>query len=138
MRVAVLAGLLAVYLAVPWIGWRPSEGFKASAPRVVAGDEPHYLMIVNSLLHDRDLSLAADYRRVKQNGYEAGLAARGSELDHHTILIDAKTGRSELWQRVFDWRTHLPAGGFRRLMPGFDDAIEVPAHPPAFPAVIAS
>lgn len=135
MRVAVFGGLLLAFLFVPWVNWTPAHGFDLARPRVHSGDEPHYLLIVNSLLRDHDLVLGDDYRRVRAGGAEAGLDFRGDELDHHTILVDA-TGHA-LWQRVYDWRTHLAQGGFARLEPGFANAIEVPAHPPAFPALVA-
>jgi len=104
----------------------------------VSGDEPHYYLILTSVLHDRDLLLHDDYLRVQRGGAEAGAEFRGNELDHHTILIDPRTGEHELWQRVFDWRTHRKEGGFERLRTGFEkDAVEVPAHPPAFSALVA-
>ena len=135
MRVAVFGVVLAAYLFVPWARWSPATGFELKSPRVRSGDEPHYLLIVNSLLQEHDLLLGDDYRRVRAGGAEAGLDLRGDELDHHTILVDA-SGHA-LWQRVYDWRTHLAQGGFARLQPGFDHAVEAPAHPPAFPALVA-
>ncbi|MCA1825434.1 MAG: hypothetical protein ABR567_11565 [Myxococcales bacterium] len=132
------APLLAVFLLVPFVGWAPSEGFTLRRPAVVSGDEPHYYLIVTSILRDRDLLLGDDYLRVRRGGDEAGAGFRGNELDHHTILIDRRSGGHQLWQRVFDWRSHRKEGGFERLQPGFEkDAIEVPAHPPAFPALVA-
>ena len=134
MRFLVLLPLL----LVPFANWAPAKGFSFGRPAVVSGDEPHYLLIVNSLLRDRDLLLGDDYLRVKRGGADAGAGFRGDELDHHTILVDPRTGEHELWQRVYDWRRHAAGGGFERLRAGFEhDAIEVPAHPPAFPALVA-
>ena len=137
MRIGVFSALLVAYLLVPWVSWTPARGFALAAPRVNSGDEPHYLLIVSSLLRDRDLLLGDDYLRVRQGSADAGVGFRGNELDHHTILVDPATGAHALWQRVFDWRKHLDQGGFERLQPGFDNAVEVPAHPPAFPALVA-
>jgi hypothetical protein len=128
--------LLALFVLVPFVGWH--GGFSFERPRIVSGDEPHYYLMVTSLLRDRDLLLGDDYARVLRGGDEAGAGFRKNELDHHTILIDPRTGEHELWQRVFDWHKHAAGGGFERLRPGFEKgAIEVPAHPPAFPALVA-
>jgi len=77
---------------------------------------------------------------------QAGLGYRGNELDHHTILVNLRTGEQALWQRVYDWQRHVPCRQqpcvpFRKLMPGFapgPDVIEVPAHPPAWPLLLAA
>ena len=120
------------------------DGLTPTPPGVVSGDEPHYLMVVSSLLYDRDLQLQDDYRRVLAGGPQAGLDYRGNELDHHTILVDVRTGEHDLWQRVYDWSVHVPCTQpcvpFRKLLPRLGpgpDVIEVPAHPPAWPALLA-
>ena len=138
MRAALFLLLLAVYLALPRLAWTPEEGLHRVPPMVVSGDEPHYLLMVNSLLQDRDLILGPGYQRVLRGGPEAGRGFRKVDLDHHTILIDPLTGQHQLWQRIFDWHTHLEGGGYQRIAPGFESgAVEVPAHPPAFSALIA-
>ena len=135
MRVAVFGVVLLAFLFVPWVSWTPAHGVELKRPRVTSGDEPHYLLVVNSLLRDGDLLLGDDYQRVRNGGAEAGLDFRGQELDHHTILVD-QSGHA-VWQRIYNWRVHLRGGGFQRLQPGFANALEVPAHPPAFPALVA-
>ncbi|HUJ28215.1 MAG TPA: hypothetical protein VLW85_19470 [Myxococcales bacterium] len=133
MRLAPWALLFAVYLALPH--WSLHG---VVAPRVTSGDEPHYLLMVNSLLEDRDLVLGPDYARVARGGPEAGAAFRGIDLDHHTILVDPQTGRHALWQHLFDLDQHRPEGGYQRIAPGFESGgLEVAAHPPAFSALVA-
>src|SRR4030095_1153605 len=56
-------------------------------PQAARGDEPHYLMIINSILFDKDLQLQEDYRRVEQGGWEAGKFHHGRRLDNHTSLV---------------------------------------------------
>lgn len=85
--------------------------------RATSGDEPHYLLVTNSLLHDRDLELQEDYRRVEAGGADAGVWFRGVWLHHHTIVVG-----HGLWLKL----ACVPPG-----------AVEVPAHPPAFPAMLA-
>ena len=120
------------------------DGLARTSPAVTSGDEPHYLLVVSSLLYDHDLQLQEDYRRVLAGGAQAGLSYRGNELDHHTILVNVRTGEHELWARVYDWTAHVPCKQpcvpFRkltqRLAPG-PDVVEVPAHPPAWPLLLA-
>ncbi len=120
------------------------DGLERTSPAVTSGDEPHYLLAVSSLLYDHDLQLQDDYRRVLAGGAQAGLGYRGNELDHHTILVDSRTGEHALWTRVYDWTTHVPCKQpcvpFRKLTPRLGpgpDVIEVPAHPPAWPLLLA-
>ncbi|MGE5048118.1 MAG: hypothetical protein ACM3PC_06095, partial [Deltaproteobacteria bacterium] len=135
-RFAGWAGLLALYLAVPNLEW--AGGLHRVKPAVFSGDEPHYLLMVNSLIEDGDLQLGPDYERVRQGGAQAGLRFRYADLDHHTILVDPRSGRHELWQRIFNAGWHLASGGYARLQGGFESgAVEVPAHPPAFAAALA-
>ena len=135
-RLAGWAALLALYLAVPQLEW--DHGLRRVRPEVFSGDEPHYLLMVNSLLEDGDLRLDPDYQRVRLGGAQAGVRFRGADLDHHVIVLDPKSGKSELWHNLFNLYAHLPAGGFARLRPGFESgAIEVPAHPPAFALLLA-
>jgi hypothetical protein len=141
--VALFFGALAVLIAcVNYWGW---EGRFYELPAVAySGDEPHYLMVINSLLTDHDLDLTDDYRRVARGGWEAGRRFRGAGLDHHTVLVDRTEGRSLLWQEVFDWRVRecreFGCEGFRRLRPDFPPGSprsEISAHPIGFPALIA-
>src|ERR1043166_6851047 len=132
MRAAMWALLLAVYLAAPHYLWKPHQGVIAVTPAVYSGDEPHYLLMVNSLLQDHDLILGPDYARVAHGGAEAGMRFRGVDLDHHTVLIDPRTGAHALWQHTFDLNAHTGKGGYKRLAPGFEQgATEAPPHPAA-------
>src|SRR5438105_6478303 len=77
--------------------WRPDGRLVAIEPRMIAGDEPHYLVVINSLLRDGDLELQDDYRRVRLGSAEAGLGARGAIFDHHTLFLDKQTGQTSRW-----------------------------------------
>ena len=145
------AGLAALVLAVAWIAtheWRYEEGrFGDWAPYAKSGDEPHYLITLHSLLQDGDLDLADDYESVAAGGWEAGRRFRGQALDHHTVILDPATGRTELWHALFDLGERVPCQGERcipfatRRPHDFPDPstwIETPAHPPAFAAVLAA
>jgi hypothetical protein len=77
---AVLALLL---LAPLCVSRSPTKPLSLGLPAVFAGDEPHYLVIVNSLINDGDFDLANNYRDVHRGGLEAGRIFAGSPLDHH-------------------------------------------------------
>lgn len=95
------------------------------APIFIAGDEPHYLMLVHSILFDHDLDLRSDYERVEKGGIQAGARFRGSRLDHHTIWLDRATGR----------HGH---GSRNKPVPEPPTLVERSAHPIAFPALLAA
>ena len=69
------AALIAALLALPLIFASPnaSTKFHIGLPRVISGDEPHYLVLINSLLRDGDLDLANNYAAVHQGEPQAGL-----------------------------------------------------------------
>lgn len=54
-------------------------------PRVLSGDEPHYLVLINSFLLNGDLELSNDYAAVHHGGTQAGLRYAGEALDDHTV-----------------------------------------------------
>ena len=88
---------------------------RLGAPRVHDGDEPHYLVMLNSLLLDGDLDLARDYAAVHAGSDRAGRHQRGAPLAHHTFwLVD---GERERWIHRYEvdpahWARD--AGGFPR------------------------
>ena len=127
--------------------WVPGRGFVTYRPEVVSGDEPHYLMLVHSLLQDGDLELQRDYERVAAGEARAGRQLRGAQLDHHTWVVDVGGDRA-LWSDLYDWRHPQPCGAdavgcvpFRRLddrlPPSSASRRERPAHPPALAAIWA-
>ncbi len=115
--------LLAVFWSVTRVAMFSDGHLEICSPRVISGDEPHYLLVLNSILFDHDLELQDDYRRA-EHGPDAG----GVPLsDHHTIIVNRRTGEHGIW---FE---HRQDPG---LLPG-PDVYEVSSHPVAFPAMLA-
>ncbi|HKF59569.1 MAG TPA: hypothetical protein VKJ45_29280 [Blastocatellia bacterium] len=120
-------------------------------PEIFGGDEPHYLIIISSIIKNRGLSLGATYQSVRLGGVEAGRSRKGMTLDHHTLIQDTVTGESELWEKVFSMfdpaacqRDDLSCIGYARISNVFPDYTpanpkytELPKHPVPFPALLA-
>ncbi len=52
-------------------------------PVTLTGDSPHYLLIVNSLVEDRDLDLSNNHRQVAEGDWDAGTRYRGASFRRH-------------------------------------------------------
>ena len=96
------AALIAALLALPLIFASPyaPTKFRIGLPRVFSGDEPHYLVLINSLLRDGDLDLANNYAAVHQGDPQAGLHFSGAALDHHTVWFEGTTRRN--WLNIYE------------------------------------
>ncbi len=118
------AFLLVGFWAVTRVELLPDGTFDVTSPRVISGDEPHHLLVLNSILFDHDFQLQDDYKRA-----ESGLDAGGIPLpDHHTIIVNRRTGAHGTW-----FEHHLDS----ELAPG-PDVYEVSSHPMAYPALLAA
>jgi hypothetical protein len=110
----------------------PQGGIRPALPRAVSGDEPHYLVIINSLLFDHDLRLDPDFKRIAAGGYEAGLGYRGHpSFGGHSFLVDQRTGRSAKCPEGCDAAIVETVGG------NPEDHALYPAHPIGFPLLVA-
>jgi hypothetical protein len=116
-----------------WPGqvWGKPKGFEWTSPTATGGDEPHYLMIANSLLDDHDLRLEDDFKRVKAGGYEAGIAYKGQEFGGHTYLVNARTKKFTLCVFGCTEKEESEVGGKSEPL------YQVPSHPWAFPLFLA-
>lgn len=94
--------LIAVLLLWPLIYASPETPNRhhVGLPRVFSGDEPHYLVILNSLVRDGDADLANNYAAVHQGDSQAGLWFANSPLDHHTVWFEGAKRRE--WPAVYD------------------------------------
>jgi hypothetical protein len=139
--------LIALLLFAPLMVSGPNRGgtgkLECILPRVFAGDEPHYLIQINSLLNDGDLDLANNYAAVHMGGIEAGRNFSSVPLDHHVNWYingryvhwsDAYETRPERWQM----RDGAPVPTLRSgNSPVPPDGPEYSAHPPGLAFLLA-
>jgi hypothetical protein len=121
---ALFAALLVGFWAVTRVDLMPNGELREFYPHVISGDEPHHLLVINSILFDHDLELQDDYQRAT-----LGLDAGGIPLpDHHTILVNKLTGAHGTW---FEHRDDSD-------LQTSPDVYEVSSHPVAYPALVAA
>ena len=128
--------LLAALLTYPLMFSAPRTETTAAIvfnlPRVTNGDEPHYLLIVNSILRDFDLNLSNNYQQARLGDRQAGALFAGRALDHHTIWYDGSE-RHE-WQQL--WSAAHSAIDWAQAENAAHK--EYSTHPFGFPALLAS
>ncbi len=138
--------LIAVALLLPLMFASPkAPGHNhLGLPRVFSGDEPHYLVMINSLLSDGDLDLANNYAAARAGAQQAGLRFAGAPLDHHTVWYE--NSRRREWAQVYQtgWqRWHRDAAGhlMLTLRPGQTPPAaghpEYSTHPPGIALLLA-
>jgi hypothetical protein len=134
---AGVAACLTLMLLGTWLTTRieylPGHGFYVVEPRAVAGDEPHYLVMINSLLFTHKLELQTLYDDVEQGGPEAGVMSRGAKLDRHTIVVNRRTGHRAMGTVVGEKWHRNPAAEFAPS----PDVYEISVHPAGFPILMA-
>jgi hypothetical protein len=95
--------LLAIALALPLALSRAHDVAFLGLPLVTSGDEPHYLVMVHSLVNDHDLDLSNNYDRARQGSIEVGVGRAGAAIDHQVAWYDAD-GHFRGWDSVYDYR----------------------------------
>lgn len=92
-----LALLLPLLFASP----RSTTFLHLGLPRVFTGDEPHYLVMINSMLLDGDLDLANNYGAAHEGAPQAGKYFSGDPfLAHHTVWFEH--GLRRIWYQIYE------------------------------------
>jgi hypothetical protein len=109
----------------------PHGQFELSRPVATSGDEPHYLLIINSILFDHDVRIDPDFARIQAGGYDAGIAWKGQPFGGHSILVDPRTRRHVTCPLTCDEKDAARVGA------PLSELEQYPAHPVGYPAVAA-
>lgn len=99
LKVTLAVVAVALFLPHLWSPTWPTPG-ERTLPRVFSGDEPHYLVLINSVVRDGDLDVSNNYLDVHQGGFSAGLNFRGWRIDHHSAWI--AQGEYRVWNSVYE------------------------------------
>lgn len=124
----VVAAALVEPLLVSSIGADAGARIDVTWPRVHAGDEPHYLAMLNSLVRDGDLDLANNYGAALAGDADAGRSFRGFPLDPHISWYEGD--EIVYWWELFESN---PPRWSRDEGGGFVAAPLDPASPPDSP-----
>lgn len=113
-------------------------------PTVHSGDEPHYLILINSLIDDGDLDVANNYASVHTGGHDAGRKFFRWPLDHHVVWYrqEHRYHWSEAYETEFDrWNRDSIGNPIPTLRSGFPaeltDAKEYSQHSPGLAFLLA-
>jgi hypothetical protein len=99
-------------------------------PRATSGDEPHYLVVIHSLLYDGDMLMNSDYARITAGGDAGGAFWKGLPFTGHLILVNPVTGQTKTCFNC----TEQDAAEIGTTLA---EAHHYPSHPVGFPALMA-
>jgi hypothetical protein len=137
--------LLGIALALPLFLSRAHDVPFLGLPLVTSGDEPHYLVMLHSLVSDGDLDLSNNYDRARQGSVEIGVGRIGAPIDHQIAWYDAK-GRWWGWESVYAYARDeqgktVPAPALPERKADapseFDGKAQYSQHPPGLPLLLA-
>lgn len=137
--------LLGVALFLPLLLSRAHDVPFLGLPLVTSGDEPHYLVMVHSLVNDHDLDLSNNYDQARQGSIEVGVGRAGAAIDHQIAWYGAD-GRFRGWDSVYDYARDargqaLPAPSLPQPRPGatreFYGKPQYSQHPPGLALLLA-
>jgi hypothetical protein len=137
--------ILAVALFLPLCLSRAKETVFLGLPLITSGDEPHYLVMINSVINDGDLNLDNDYLSARRGSLEIGRGRAGAPLDRHVEWY-AADGMPYEWSQIFEYEKADPSGAApQSLLPhlkanakeDFTGRPQYSQHPPGLAVLLA-
>lgn len=162
----IVALLIIVFISPLFIHYSIRKGKSDRLLFLIAhshfGDQAHYMVMLSSIIEDFDLDLTNNYHNARINKTSsAGMYLRGMNLDHHTILVNKKTGEKYIWTGIYHYHNMERLSPTNHYYPGENvpfshhpyftsgippeklaeidlaDFREAPVHPPGLP-ILAS
>src|SRR3954466_11624466 len=99
--VRITMAIVAAALLLPHACSSPFLPSQVGYARLYSGDEPHYLVLLNSIVRDGDLDVSNNYRAVHRGDDQAGEHFKLSPLDHHTAWV--AHGQYTRWSDVYEF-----------------------------------
>ena len=96
----VVGVAIALLLPLVFGSARSKHPLNIGLPRIYTGDEPHYLVLLNSIILDGDLDLGNNYAAVHHGEPQAGIEFSGSALAHHTVWFE--NGKRKEWLQTYN------------------------------------
>lgn len=108
--------------------------WRVNIPGANSGDEPHYLLTLNSIVEDNDYRLENNYAK-KQFGKKF----QTLDLDHHTFLFDPNTKKFFFWEEFHVWDPDSKTWKEKPGSPPTNLETEnwLPTHGIGYPSVLA-
>jgi len=137
--------VLSIALALPLALSRAHDVPFLGLPLVTSGDEPHYLVMLHSLVSDHDLDLSNNYDRARQGSVEIGVGRAGAAIDHQVAWYGAD-GSLRNWDSVYYYARDargkaLPPPTLPERKPDapseFEGKPQYSQHPPGLPLLLA-
>ncbi|HEY5038769.1 MAG TPA: hypothetical protein VIJ93_06845 [bacterium] len=119
------------------------HGWRFGIPYVKGGDEPHYLIVINSLLNDGDLDLKNNYDSACQGSFQAGKKYASLPLGRHVVsnLNGRRIISEEIYEDSDKWKRDEKGHPVPVLKPGVTSAIsslpEYSIHPSGIAYLLA-
>lgn len=137
--------ILVLALLLPLCSSRVRDVPFIGLPLVTSGDEPHYLIMIHSLIADHDLDLRNNYDAARAGSVELSVGRAGAPLDRQVAFFTAD-GKWRGWEEVFEYPKDsagkpLPAPTMPQLKPGAPPELlgapQYSQHPAGLPLLLA-
>jgi len=122
-KIIIIGILIIIFISPLFIHYNIRKGKPDRLVFLIAhshfGDQAHYMIMLSSIVEDVDLDLTNNYQNARINKTSsAGMYLRGANLDHHTILVNKKTGEKYVWTGIYHYRNMERITPANRYYPG--------------------